>query len=66
MALRRFAWFFSELFGLIKSGSQSNRRRGDAEVRGGKESFFLASFFPSSDLRVSAPPVRCFLLLAAS
>ncbi len=60
MALRCFVWVFSQYLGLIKARRKSNRRRGDAEVRGGKGSFSLAGILPSSDLRVSAPPVRCF------
>ena len=60
-ALRRFVWVFSPSLGLIKAGRKSNRRRGNAEVRGGKCSFSSASIFPSSDLRASASPVRCFL-----
>ncbi len=61
LALRRFVWIFSQCLGLLKAGKIEC---GDAEVRGGKCSFFPASIFHSSDLRASAPPVRCFLLLA--
>ena len=34
-ALRRLAWVLSLPLGLIKAGRKSNRRRGDAEARGG-------------------------------
>jgi hypothetical protein len=61
-ALRRFISVFSYSKRHIKAEKKSNRRRGDAEVRGGKGSFFPTNIFPSSDLRVSASPVRLFLL----
>ena len=44
------------------SSKQEENRTGGAEMRGGKGSFTPASIFPSSDLWVSASPVRCFLL----
>ncbi len=62
MAPQRLMWVYYQSFGLIKAGRKSNKRRGDAEVRGGKCSFSPAGIFPSSDLRVSASPVRYFLL----
>ena len=41
---------------------KSTRKRGDAEVRGRKRSFFTANIFSSFDPRVAAPSVRFFLL----
>ncbi len=59
-ALRRFISVFSYSERHIKAEKKSNRRRGDAEVRGGKGSFFPTNIFPSSDLRVSASPRLLF------
>jgi hypothetical protein len=61
-ALRRFISVFSYSERHIKAEKKSNRRRGDAEVRGGRGSFIPTNFFPSSDLRDSVSPVRLFLL----
>jgi hypothetical protein len=66
LALRRFAWVFSQSLGLIKARKieqETRRRRGKRR----KRLILSGKYLPllrSPRLRVSASPVRCFLLLA--